>query len=284
MFVVSRTGLLDEDDLIDADIGICLTMVVDLIALEVAPILCAGVTVYKGLKVTDTRPGQWVAISGIGGSATSRCNTRAMGLRVVAVDIDDTKLALATRLGAEVAVNARTADVVAEVRRLPAGYTGAGHRGAPASLRAGDRAGAPGRHDHVQRAAPGRVPGTDLRHRPQGADHPRIDCRHPPDMTEALDFYARGLIHPTVHSARLEDINDIFTGWSPVRSTVRLSSTAASTTCRRRSVACDSCVRCRGCGSCRSATASRSWGRSGSGSSRRLLSGLPSMWSSIEHQ
>ena len=35
--------------------------------LEIAPILCAGVTVYKGLKVTDTRPGQWVAISGIGG-------------------------------------------------------------------------------------------------------------------------------------------------------------------------------------------------------------------------
>ena len=34
--------------------------------LEPAPILCAGVTVYKGLKVTDTRPGQWVAISGIG--------------------------------------------------------------------------------------------------------------------------------------------------------------------------------------------------------------------------
>lgn len=30
------------------------------------------------------------------------------------------------------------------------------------------------------------------------------------DMVEALDFYARGLIHPTVHSARLEDINEIF--------------------------------------------------------------------------
>ena len=28
--------------------------------IEIAPILCAGVTVYKGLKVTDTRPGQWV--------------------------------------------------------------------------------------------------------------------------------------------------------------------------------------------------------------------------------
>ncbi|TIV93830.1 MAG: zinc-dependent alcohol dehydrogenase, partial [Mesorhizobium sp.] len=34
---------------------------------EIAPILCAGVTVYKGLKVTDTKPGEWVVISGIGG-------------------------------------------------------------------------------------------------------------------------------------------------------------------------------------------------------------------------
>ncbi|PAM32085.1 zinc-dependent alcohol dehydrogenase, partial [Acinetobacter baumannii] len=35
--------------------------------IEIAPVLCAGVTVYKGLKVTDTKPGDWVAISGIGG-------------------------------------------------------------------------------------------------------------------------------------------------------------------------------------------------------------------------
>ena len=32
-----------------------------------APILCAGVTTYKGLKETEARPGEWVAISGIGG-------------------------------------------------------------------------------------------------------------------------------------------------------------------------------------------------------------------------
>jgi propanol-preferring alcohol dehydrogenase len=29
---------------------------------EIAPVLCAGVTVYKGLKVTDTKPGDWVVI------------------------------------------------------------------------------------------------------------------------------------------------------------------------------------------------------------------------------
>jgi alcohol dehydrogenase, propanol-preferring len=36
----------------------------DLIAM--APILCAGVTTYKGLKETEARPGEWVFISGIG--------------------------------------------------------------------------------------------------------------------------------------------------------------------------------------------------------------------------
>ncbi len=34
---------------------------------EIAPILCAGVTVYKGLKMTEAKPGEWVTISGIGG-------------------------------------------------------------------------------------------------------------------------------------------------------------------------------------------------------------------------
>ncbi len=34
---------------------------------QMAPILFAGVTTYKGLKETEARPGEWVAISGIGG-------------------------------------------------------------------------------------------------------------------------------------------------------------------------------------------------------------------------
>jgi propanol-preferring alcohol dehydrogenase len=29
---------------------------------DIAPVLCAGVTVYKGLKLTDTRPGDWVVV------------------------------------------------------------------------------------------------------------------------------------------------------------------------------------------------------------------------------
>jgi len=93
--------------------------------IEVAPVLCAGVTVYKGLKVTDTRPGKWVVISGIGGLGHMAVQYGvAMGLNVAAVDIDDAKLALARRLGAAITVNARSADPVAAIRREIGGAHG----------------------------------------------------------------------------------------------------------------------------------------------------------------
>jgi alcohol dehydrogenase, propanol-preferring len=78
--------------------------------IEMAPILCAGVTTYKGIKETDTRPGEWVAISGIGGLGHVAVQyAKAMGLHVAAVDVAEDKLALARRLGAEVTVNAAAA-------------------------------------------------------------------------------------------------------------------------------------------------------------------------------
>ena len=78
---------------------------------EIAPVLCAGVTVYKGLKVTDTRPGDWVVISGVGGLGHMAVQyAKAMGLNVAAVDVDDAKLRLAERLGATVTVNAKTTE------------------------------------------------------------------------------------------------------------------------------------------------------------------------------
>ena len=93
---------------------------------EIAPILCAGVTVYKGLKVTDTKPGDWVAISGIGGLGHMAVQyAKAMGLNVAAVDIDDSKLALAKRLGASVTVNARNTDPAAFLKKEIGGAHGA---------------------------------------------------------------------------------------------------------------------------------------------------------------
>jgi propanol-preferring alcohol dehydrogenase len=92
---------------------------------DIAPILCAGVTVYKGLKVTDTKPGDWVVISGIGGLGHMAVQyAKAMGLNVAAVDIDDAKLALATRLGATLTVNAKTTDPVAFIKKEIGGAHG----------------------------------------------------------------------------------------------------------------------------------------------------------------
>ena len=68
---------------------------------QISPILCAGITVYKGLKVAGTRPGDWVVISGVGGLGHMAIQyARAMGLHVAAVDVDDRKLDLAHQLGA----------------------------------------------------------------------------------------------------------------------------------------------------------------------------------------
>ncbi len=94
--------------------------------LEIAPILCAGVTTYKGIKETDTRPGQWLMISGIGGLGHVAVQyAKAMGLHVVAVDIADDKLALARQLGADLTVNAKDTDAIEQVQRLIGGAHGA---------------------------------------------------------------------------------------------------------------------------------------------------------------
>jgi propanol-preferring alcohol dehydrogenase len=180
--------------------------------LEVAPILCAGVTVYKGLKVTDTRPGQWVAISGIGGLGHIAVQyARAMGLRVVAVDVDDSKLALAARLGAEVTVNATTSDVVAEVQNATGGVHGvlvtAVH---PQAF--GQAIGLARRGGTIvfNGLPPGDFPAPifDIVLKGLTIRGSIVGTRQ--DMVEALDFYARGLIHPIVTSTTLDEVNDVF--------------------------------------------------------------------------
>ncbi len=93
--------------------------------LEIAPILCAGVTVYNGLKVTEVRPGQWCAIVGIGGLGHVAVQyAKAMGMHVLAMDIADDKLALAKGLGADLTVNATTEDPVAFTQREIGGAHG----------------------------------------------------------------------------------------------------------------------------------------------------------------
>jgi propanol-preferring alcohol dehydrogenase len=83
-----------------------------------APIICAGLTTYKGIKETRAKPGEWIVISGAGGLGHLAIQyAKIMGLLVCAVDIDDGKLSHAKRLGADLLVNAKAGDPVATLKR-----------------------------------------------------------------------------------------------------------------------------------------------------------------------
>jgi len=83
-----------------------------------ASLLCAGVTVYKGIKETATKPGDWLVVSGVGGLGHMAVQyAKAMGLNVVAVDIHEPPLKLAKQLNADIVINASLEDPVARIQK-----------------------------------------------------------------------------------------------------------------------------------------------------------------------
>lgn len=87
-------------------------------SIEAAPVLCAGLTAYRALQHASILPGQRVAVFGVGGLGHLAVQIgRDMGAEVIAVDIAEEKLALATSLGATTALNAKTSDTVRELRK-----------------------------------------------------------------------------------------------------------------------------------------------------------------------
>ncbi|NED51583.1 alcohol dehydrogenase AdhP [Micromonospora aurantiaca] len=86
---------------------------------EAAPLTCAGVTTYKAVKVAEVRPGERVAIFGIGGLGhLAQQYAQIFGAETVAVDVTPEKLELATSLGAAHTVDAATTDPVERITAL----------------------------------------------------------------------------------------------------------------------------------------------------------------------
>lgn len=179
---------------------------------EMAPILCAGVTVYKGLKMTDAKPGDWVVISGIGGLGHMAVQyAKAMGLRIAAIDISDTKLALAKQLGASLTINALRDDPIKVIQKeiqgahsvLITAVSTTAFEQAQKMLRRGGTAVLVG-------LPPGSFPisifdmvlnGMTIRGSIVGT---RLD------LQEALTFAAEGKVKSTVSTEKLENINQVF--------------------------------------------------------------------------
>lgn len=178
---------------------------------DAAPILCAGVTTYKGLKETDAQPGDWVVISGVGGLGHVAVQYAvAMGYRVIAVDIAGDKLDLARALGAEITLDARMVDPADEVQRLVCGAHGAlvtavspiAFTQAIGMLRRGGTVSLVG-------LPPGsfETPIFDVVLKRITIRGSIVGTRA--DLKEALDFAARGKVRATFETQPLEAINEI---------------------------------------------------------------------------
>ncbi|CAG7843865.1 Alcohol dehydrogenase [Pseudoclavibacter triregionum] len=159
------------------------------------------------------KPGQWVVISGIGGLGHVAVQYAvAMGMRIVAVDIADDKLELAKRHGAEVVVNAKDADPVPAVVEAT---KGGGHGILVTAVHPQDFDQAIGMSRKLGTIvvvglppAKTEVPIFDVVLNRIAIRGSIVGTRH--DMVEALDFFARGLITPTIATRKLDEINDIF--------------------------------------------------------------------------
>jgi propanol-preferring alcohol dehydrogenase len=180
---------------------------------EIAPILCAGVTTYKGLKETEARPGEWVAITGVGGLGHVAIQyAKAMGLNVAALDVAPEKLALARASGADLAVDARSPSAVADVLKA----TGGGAHGvlvtavsAPAFGQAINLVRRKGTVALVG-LPPGEFPTPifDVVLKRITVRGSIVGTRR--DLDEAIAFAAAGKVHSDVRKAPLEEINTIF--------------------------------------------------------------------------
>jgi propanol-preferring alcohol dehydrogenase len=182
---------------------------------ELAPILCAGVTTYRGLKRTGAMPGQWLTVIGIGGLGHIAVQyARAMGLSVAAVDVSPEKLALARTYGAEITVNALETDPGAAIRKAIGGSHGAivtavsarAFEQSVSVLRNGGTVcwiGLPGgQQDQIRMSISGIVNG-ELTVR--GSN---VGTRQ--DLQEAIDFAVRGHVRSRVEKQPLAAVNDIF--------------------------------------------------------------------------
>jgi propanol-preferring alcohol dehydrogenase len=182
-------------------------------AAAAAPIICAGLTSYKGIKESGAKPGEWMAISGIGGLGHLAIQyAKAMGLLVCAIDIDDGKLAHATRLGADLVINAKEGDPAALLKK----QTGGGAHGVLIT--------APSLTAFRQGVAMTRKRGTCVLVGLPPGDFPIplfdvvancitirgsfVGSRR--DMAEALEFATRGKVKADIELQPLSAINSIF--------------------------------------------------------------------------
>ncbi|KAF2095784.1 GroES-like protein [Rhizodiscina lignyota] len=189
---------------------------------DAAPMLCAGITVYTGLKKTNAQPGQWVVITGAGGGLghiATQLGSHGMALRIIGVD-HGSKKDLVLESGAEAFVDITQFDdtsIVEEVKRITGGRgaraavacTGNNRAYAQALAMLGLNGtlvcvGVP-EGDAVL------IPGSDPRSiifRGLNITYTSVGNRR--DAIEVLDFAKRGVVKSHSRVEKMEDLTKVF--------------------------------------------------------------------------
>ncbi|HLJ87825.1 MAG TPA: zinc-dependent alcohol dehydrogenase [Candidatus Angelobacter sp.] len=176
---------------------------------EAAPLFCAGVTVYRAVKNAAIKPGQRVAVFGVGGLGHLAVQiAKAFGASVTAVDIAEEKLQLAKQLGADHTINAASEDVVKTFRK---------QGGVHAALVTSSSSTAYNQAFYSVRGA-GSLMVVGLP--PEDIAFPAIMMREikirsvatgtREDLREVLNLAAEGKIRCLVETSSLEKVNDVF--------------------------------------------------------------------------
>lgn len=179
---------------------------------EAAPLYCAGLTAYRAIKTSGLRVGETVAVWGAGGLGQCAIQiARAMGARVIAVDVEPVKLALARELGAELAINAAEQNPGAAISALG---------GVHAAVNFAPRAEAIAQCFEALRPCgalvlvglpPGNFTLPIIGSVRKGIRILTCAVGSRQDLREVLALAAAGKIRTRVETARLEDINSVLT-------------------------------------------------------------------------
>jgi propanol-preferring alcohol dehydrogenase len=180
-----------------------------------APVLCAGLTSYKAIKESGARPGEWLAVVGVGGLGHLAVEYgKAMGLNVAAVDVADDKLALAKRLGADLTVNSVTEpDPGRVIRKVTGGCHGVVVTAVSLSAYQQARGMVRTRGALIMVGLPnGNLEVPIVQTLGRGIMIRGSSVGNRKDLQEALAFFAAGKIKPSVEEKPLDAVNEVIDG------------------------------------------------------------------------
>ena len=203
-------GAMAEECVVPADYAVKVPD--DLDPIEATSLTCAGVTVYKGLKTGNLKPGQWVEVVGTGGlgNLAVQYAHNVFRAHVAAVDINDEKLAAVKELGVDLTINSQKEDASQLLQDKVGGVNSAvitavskdSFTDAVNALRAGGTlvAIALPQGDMQLNISKTVLDGINVAGSLVGTRQ---------DLAEAFQFGAERKVKPIVHTRKLSEVNDI---------------------------------------------------------------------------